>query len=147
MEPPEIGAKNTAKLHFRRPFVRLSDKRRAAAPVVANGDNLPTTWPQPAKTCRRCTRRPYQTLLFARGRAKNAERGWMQKQEPPRKSPRRALGARLTVRAINYTYNDTKARREEAGGRSDRPEQKDGRKRPFPYRLEPAAPPEVAAEN
>lgn len=47
----------------------------------------------------------------------------------------------------NYTYNDTKARREEAGGRSDRPEQKDGRKRPFPYRLEPAEPPEVAAEN
>ena len=53
----------------------------------------------------------------------------------------------MTVRAINYTYNDTKARREEAGGLSDRPEQEDGRKRPFPYRLEPAAPSEVAAEN
>lgn len=71
----------------------------------------------------------------------------MQKQEPPRKSPRRALGARLTVRAINYTYNDTKAHREEAGGRSDRPEQKDGRKRPFPYRLEPAAPPESGSRK
>ena len=80
-------------------------------------------------------------------KTQHAERGWMQKQEPPRKSPRRALGARLTVRAINYTYNDTKAHREEAGGRSDRPEQKDGRKRPFLYRLEPAEPPEVAAEN
>lgn len=71
----------------------------------------------------------------------------MQKQEPPRKSPRRALGARLTVRAINYTYNDTKARREEARGRSDRPEQQDDRQQTLSYRLEPAEPPEVAAEN
>ena len=53
----------------------------------------------------------------------------------------------MTVRAINYTYRATKARREDARGRSDRPEQKDGRKRPFLYWLEPAEPPEVAAEN
>ena len=53
----------------------------------------------------------------------------------------------MTVRAINYTYSNAKARRKDAGGRSDRPEQKDGRKRPFLYRLEPAERPEVAAEN
>ena len=71
MEPPEIGAKNTAKYYIF--AAHLSDYQTNAEPmrpVVANGDNLPTTRQQPAKTCHPAERSTLQNLTFCAGPGK-----------------------------------------------------------------------------